>query len=89
MIDIALDPGVGLDENRHNGDTDTDVNFDGGASFKQSHGRNLLEYRHVDGGADISQGRSHRIVLTTGDSRVVVACLRNQLVHPGQDREDR
>ena len=55
-VDIVLDPDVGLDEGRHNSDTDTDMNFDGSASLKQFCGRDLQEYRDVDGSTDVSRG---------------------------------
>lgn len=88
-IDIVLDPDVGPDENGHNSYTDTDMGFDRGASVEKSSDRNLLECRYVDGSTNISQGCFYWMVLTTGDSRVVVACPRNQLAHPGRDRVGR
>ena len=86
-IGILLDPVVGLDEDRHKSDTDADMNLNGCDSLEQCCGRDLLEHRDVDGSADVSQDSSLRVVLATGDSRMVVACPRNELVHPSEGGE--
>ena len=78
---------VGLDEERHDGDTDTDMDFDGGASLEQFCDRDLLEGRDVDRSTDVSQNSPLRVMLAKGDGRVVVARPRNKLVHPSEDGE--
>ena len=86
-IDVVLDPVVGLDEDRHQSDTDADMNLDRGNNLEQFCGRELLEHRDVDGSTDVSQDSSLRMMLATSDGGVVVACPRNELVHPSEDWE--
>lgn len=89
VIDIALDPDVGLDEDRDNRDADADMELDGCASIKYSCDRDLGQQRDVDGSTDVNQRSSRRVMLATGNNRVVVTCPRNQVVHSSQDLEDR
>lgn len=72
VIDIALDPDVGLDEDLDHRDTDTDIELDGCASLEYARGRDLGQQRDVDGGTDVSQRSSRGVVLATGDNRVVL-----------------
>ena len=88
-IDKVLDPGLGLDECWDNSDADADMSLDGGTSVNQSDDRDLEKRSYVDGSTNISQVGSQWSVLATGNSRMVVARPRNQLVHSGIDREGR
>ena len=80
---------VGLDEDGHDTDTETDMNFDRGASLEQFYDGKLLEGRDVDRSTDVSQDCSLWMVLAKGNGRVVVARPRNKLAHPSEGGEGR
>ena len=89
LVDISLHPDIGLDEEVHDRDTETDLNFDGRTSIDYSLQRDPFEQRYLDRSADVNQRRSRLMMLTTGNNRVVMSRPRNQLVHPSEDLEDR
>lgn len=55
VIDVVLDPDVGLDEDWHNRDTDADMKLDRCASLEYSGDRDLRQERDVDWSTDINQ----------------------------------
>ena len=89
VIDIALDPDIGLDEGWDKGDADADLELEGCASLEYSQGRYLWQQRDVDSSTDVSQRSSHGLILAMRNNRVVVTRPRNQVVHSSQDREGR